>query len=74
MRDEFVKPPAAEQRSMLSPCVKVCAIEVATGLCSGCGRNRAEIAAWSGMSDAERGRIMTELPLRRRRQRAELDG
>ena len=59
---------------MLSPCVKVCAIEVATGLCSGCGRNRAEIAAWSGMSDAERDRIITQLPARRRRAGLQMDG
>ena len=52
---------------MLSPCIKVCVIEAATGLCSGCGRSRSEIAAWIGMSDAERQRIIGELARRRRR-------
>jgi uncharacterized protein len=52
---------------MLSPCIKVCAIEAATDLCAGCGRTRAEIAHWGGMTDAERDRVMTELPARRRR-------
>jgi predicted Fe-S protein YdhL (DUF1289 family) len=52
--------------SMLSPCVRVCAIETATGLCAGCGRSLEEIARWSRMTDAERRRIMNELAGRRR--------
>ena len=51
---------------MLSPCINVCVIDAATGLCSGCGRSRAEIAAWIGMSEAERQRIISQLPRRRR--------
>jgi predicted Fe-S protein YdhL (DUF1289 family) len=58
---------------MLSPCIKVCAIEAMTGLCAGCGRTRAEIAHWSTMTDAERDRIMTQLPARRRRAIAAMD-
>jgi predicted Fe-S protein YdhL (DUF1289 family) len=52
---------------MLSPCIKVCTIEVATGLCAGCARTLAEIAAWSGLEEAERARILRELPGRRHR-------
>jgi predicted Fe-S protein YdhL (DUF1289 family) len=52
---------------MDSPCVKICAIDPATGLCSGCFRSRGEIAAWTAMTDAERRHIMAELPARRRR-------
>ena len=52
---------------MLSPCIKVCAIDAATGLCSGCARSLAEIAAWSDLSDAERRRIIAQLPRRNRR-------
>lgn len=59
---------------MLSPCIKVCAIEATTGLCAGCGRTRVEIAHWSAMTDAERDRIMTQLPARRRRAIAAMDG
>jgi hypothetical protein len=44
-----------------------------TGLCAGCGRTRAEIAHWSTMTDAERDRIMTQLPARRRRAIAAMD-
>ncbi len=35
-----------------------------SGLCIGCGRTLAEIAAWGGMSEAERKAIMAELPKR----------
>ena len=34
------------------------------GLCLGCARTLDEIARWGGMSDAERERIMAELPRR----------
>jgi len=35
------------------------------GLCMGCGRTLEEIARWAQMSDAERERIMAQLPARR---------
>ena len=47
----------------LTPCVGVCCLD-ATGHCLGCLRSRDEIARWSGLDDAERLRIMRELPLR----------
>jgi predicted Fe-S protein YdhL (DUF1289 family) len=50
---------------MLSPCVRVCAIEPATGLCAGCGRSLEQIARWARMTDEERRRIMNELSDRR---------
>ena len=34
-----------------SPCISVCAMLPATGLCGGCFRNIEEIAAWSRMDD-----------------------
>jgi predicted Fe-S protein YdhL (DUF1289 family) len=47
-----------------SPCIKVCVMDPAAGICSGCGRTLDEIARWGGMSDAERARVMGELPQR----------
>lgn len=47
---------------METPCIKVCDIDVGSGLCRGCGRTRAEIARWSQLSSPDRRRIMTELP------------
>lgn len=49
---------------MESPCVKICTYEAGAGLCLGCGRTLAEIAAWASFSDVERRRIMDELPAR----------
>lgn len=42
---------------MLSPCTGVCTLDAA-GLCHGCHRTSAEIAAWATLSDAERGYAM----------------
>jgi uncharacterized protein len=44
-----------------TPCIKVCVIDPANGLCKGCGRSLDEIARWGSMSDAERRRIMSGL-------------
>lgn len=49
---------------IVSPCEKICAVDPASGLCLGCGRNLNEIASWTSYSDAERRRIMAELPRR----------
>jgi predicted Fe-S protein YdhL (DUF1289 family) len=49
---------------MESPCVNICVIDPADGLCQGCHRSRHEIASWSSYSDAERRAIMQELKLR----------
>ena len=48
-----------------SPCTKICTLDPRSGLCLGCGRTIDEIARWSAMSEAERARIMAELPARR---------
>ena len=47
-----------------SPCVKICTLDARSGLCLGCGRTVDEIARWIDMSEAERARIMAELPWR----------
>ena len=51
--------------TIASPCTKVCTIDPRSGLCHGCGRTLDEIARWGSLSDAERSRIMAELPQRR---------
>ncbi|WP_244444519.1 DUF1289 domain-containing protein [Nitratireductor basaltis] len=50
--------------SIQSPCISVCDIDPATGLCVGCARSLAEIVAWSSYSDAERAAVMEQLPAR----------
>lgn len=47
-----------------SPCILVCAIDMKTGFCFGCGRTREEIGAWSIMSPETCRRVMAGLPER----------
>lgn len=54
-----------------TPCVQVCVIDPESGLCLGCFRKLAEVAAWARLGDAERDLIMSELPARRGRIRPE---
>lgn len=44
-------------RRASSPCIGVCTLG-SDGLCEGCLRTGAEIAAWAGMAEEERRRIM----------------
>ena len=50
-----------------SPCIKVCSMDAATGLCVGCLRTIDEIAGWVELSDPERAAILEALPTRRPR-------
>ena len=54
-----------------TPCVKVCIVDGESGLCLGCYRTLAEVAGWTGFSDAERAAIMAGLDARRGRIRPE---
>lgn len=56
--------PTPEPAKIETPCISVCVVHAGSGLCKGCLRTIDEIAAWKGMSDAERARIMAELPAR----------
>jgi len=58
--------------TVASPCVKVCVIHPAAGICVGCYRSLDEIAAWGRLAPSARAAVMAELPgraalLRRRR-------
>ena len=37
-------------KKLISPCVSICQMGVNSGLCVGCYRTRAEIAAWQSMN------------------------
>lgn len=52
-------------RPIATPCVKVCVVDGASGLCLGCYRTLPEIGGWSALTDEERARIMAELPGRK---------
>jgi predicted Fe-S protein YdhL (DUF1289 family) len=55
---------SAPPRPVKTPCVQVCVVDGASGLCLGCRRTLAEIAAWARLAETERERIMAELPAR----------
>jgi predicted Fe-S protein YdhL (DUF1289 family) len=65
--DDFLEivPP----RAIASPCVNICRIDPPTRRCRGCARTIDEIARWTALSDAERNRILAELPEREARSR-----
>ncbi|WP_363182315.1 DUF1289 domain-containing protein [uncultured Lamprocystis sp.] len=48
-----------------SPCISVCQMDPACGLCRGCFRTRDEIADWSSATDHTRLRILAAVAQRR---------
>lgn len=48
-----------------SPCISVCTMDDASGLCVGCFRTLDEIAAWSALDAAARRGVLAALPARR---------
>jgi len=56
--------------SVPSPCIDVCKMDPATGLCVGCARTLDEIAAWSTLDDMAKRKVWKLLPARREELRA----
>ena len=52
-------------KPVASPCINVCTLDAAGGICLGCHRTIDEIASWGGMPDAERARVIAMLPARK---------
>jgi hypothetical protein len=48
-----------------SPCISVCVMDEATGLCTGCLRTLDEIALWSVLDDETRREVWQAIALRR---------
>lgn len=48
-----------------SPCINVCRMDAASGLCEGCQRTLDEIAVWSQMADADKRAVWAALAHRR---------
>ena len=51
--------------SLPSPCIDVCRMDPASGLCDGCLRTLDEIAAWSIASDEQQRQILAAIAQRR---------
>ena len=47
-----------------SPCIGVCAMNEATGLCEGCFRTIDEIRAWWDMEQQDKAQVMQEIEKR----------
>ena len=48
-----------------SPCINICVIDDATGLCTGCMRTADEIADWGSKSSQTKREILSRLDARR---------
>jgi hypothetical protein len=48
-----------------SPCRKLCRLDSTGQYCTGCGRNLDELRQWRRWDDAQRLKVMEELPARR---------
>ena len=59
-------------KAIATPCIKVCVVDGASGLCLGCLRTLPEIAEWARFSEARREEVMADLPSRRDRLPPEL--
>ena len=55
---------ATRIEEVASPCINVCRMNPDTGLCEGCLRTLAEIAAWSAMSSEEKRAVLAQLATR----------
>lgn len=55
----------ADGAAVPSPCISVCRIDDASGLCEGCLRTLDEIAVWSVMNDDDKRAVWTSLAARR---------
>jgi len=51
--------------AVASPCINICQMDAASGLCQGCFRTLEEIAAWAGASDEARQAVLDEVEKRR---------
>lgn len=62
--------PHPDLKPVPSPCISVCRMNDATGLCDGCLRTLSEIAAWGSLNDPQRHSVW--LRIRERRAQAQV--
>jgi predicted Fe-S protein YdhL (DUF1289 family) len=55
---------AAPSQPVPSPCVSVCRMDAASGLCEGCLRTLDEIAAWGGLAEPDRRAVWARIEQR----------
>lgn len=54
--------------AVASPCINICQMDAASGLCRGCLRTLEEIAAWAGAADQTRQAVLAAVEQRRQTQ------
>jgi predicted Fe-S protein YdhL (DUF1289 family) len=54
----------AKVQDLPSPCISVCRMEAATGLCKGCLRTLDEITIWSTLDDAGKRAVWARIEVR----------
>jgi predicted Fe-S protein YdhL (DUF1289 family) len=59
------RPRREEGETLKTPCIKVCVMDLQSGLCRGCYRTLEEIGRWGSMDDAQREAVMKQLPARK---------
>lgn len=57
--------PPTPAGNVASPCISICTIDDATGLCTGCLRTLDEIAVWSVLDDDDRRAVWKAIGERR---------
>ncbi len=57
-----------KSRDLPSPCISVCRMEIATGLCQGCLRTLDEITVWSRLDDEGKRAVWAHIEQRASRQ------
>jgi predicted Fe-S protein YdhL (DUF1289 family) len=57
-------PAVRSPRPRHSPCIGVCKLDEATGLCLGCARTGSEIASWASLDEPGRDAVWQQLPER----------
>lgn len=60
-----------ERRRVESPCIGVCVIDEASGLCEGCLRTLEEIAQWGSSTAGQRRAILARVAARQARVRVD---
>lgn len=55
----------ADLDKLPSPCISICQMDAASGVCLGCYRTRKEIALWRDMSQDDQRNLLEELNDRR---------
>ena len=62
--DTFDYATKAASHQVASPCVSICNIDDATGLCEGCFRTLDEIAVWSQMDNTAKREVWSRITQR----------